>query len=527
MNGLFNQITHFWSELSVGQKVSISASVLGVFVGMALLLFWSSRPEMQLLFGRLEAEEMSEVVSELESSKVEYELRSNGTAVWVRAGDVHAIRMNLASKGLPATGGVGFEIFDEANFGYSEKHQQINYIRALQGELGRTVAQLQGVRSARVMVVMPENRLLLDQNKGRATASVFVDTGGHLLDEGSINAVRFLVASAVEGLELNEVAVVDNRGNVLSERVRTSEAFGAASGHLRMQQKYEGYLTEKVESMLLPVVGPGNVVARVSVDLETEESTLVQETYDPEGQVVARQTKMEEGSDTTETSGGNAPAGVAANLPEEQAENAPDSLASTSESRKNTETEYLVNRQMREVRKSPGDIRQVTAAVFIAPRTKIDEESGEPVADPRTPEEMERLTSMVINALGIAELADNSVEPKVTLSEMPFVEPEQEDGVFGFINDTLYRWIDMSRNFIAIGVAVIIFLVFLRMLRRHRFDQFGVEIIEDKDPAPQPDEKKKKMMAKPTPQLLNDLISQKPDNVSIALKNWMTSNSNR
>ncbi len=527
MKGFVHQITHFWSELSAVQKLSITLSVLGVFVGMATLLYWSSRPSMQLLYGGLEAEEMAEVVQELDSQKVDYELRSNGRGVWVRSSEVHGVRMSLAAKGMPATGGVGFEIFDEGNFGYSEKHQQINYVRAVQGELGRTISQLQGVRQARVMVVMPENRLLLDNARNRATASVFVDTGGHMLDEGSINAVRFLVANAVEGLDLNDVAVVDSRGNVLSERVRSDESYSLANGHLRMQQKHESYLQEKIEALLLPVVGPGNVVARVSVDLETEATTLVEEVYDPEGQVIARQTKTEEGTETTETSGGNVAAGIAANLPEEQADGGPGSLNSTSDTRKNSETEYLVNRQTRETRKSPGDIREVTAAVFVAAKTQVNEESGELEPAPRTPEELDSIHEMVSNALGLAVPTGSNVQPKVTITEMPFIGVEEDESLWGMVNGPLYRWLDLGKNFAAVGVAVLLFMVFLRMLRRHRFDQFGVEIIEDREPVAQADDRRQRMLAKPTPQLLNDLISQKPDNVSIALKNWMTSNSSR
>ncbi|MGF1483009.1 MAG: flagellar basal-body MS-ring/collar protein FliF [Opitutales bacterium] len=527
MSGITSQLTQFWTELSTPQRMSIVLAIAGVFIGMGALMYWSSRPSMQLLYGGLEPEEMAEVVQELEAQGVPHELRSNGHGVWVPSADVHSLRMSLAAKGLPATGGVGFEIFDEGNFGYSEKHQQINYIRAIQGELSRTISQLSGVRDARVMVVMPENRLLLDSAKNRATASVFVDTGGRVLDESSINAVRFLVANAVEGLELNEVAVVDSRGNVLSERVRSDESYSLAGGHLRMQQKHESYLQDKIEQLLLPVVGQGNVVARVSVDLETEATTMVEEIYDPEGQVVARQTKTEEGTDSTESSGGNTAAGITANLPEEQAEGGAGSMNRTSDTRKNTETEYLVNRQTRETRKSPGDIRNVTAAVFVAARTQLNAETGEVEAAPRTPEEIQSIQEMVSKALGLAVPQGTNVKPQVTVSEMPFIVPETEDGLWAMINGPLYRWMETGKSFLAVGVAVLLFMIFVRMLRRHRFDQFGVEIVEDREPIVQPGERRQRMMAKPTPQLLNDLISQKPDNVSIALKNWMTSNSSR
>ena len=148
------------------------------------------------------------------------------------------------------------------NFGISDFIQRTNYIRAIQGELSRTIAQLNGVKAARVMVVMPENKLLVNTVKGRATASVFVDTGAMRLDRESVNSVRFLVANSVEGLLLEDVAVVDQRGNVLSEELQETGIAGS-SGQLKYRQELESYFSEKVETMLGRVVGMNNVVARV------------------------------------------------------------------------------------------------------------------------------------------------------------------------------------------------------------------------------------------------------------------------
>ena len=156
--------------------------------------------------------------------------------------------MDLAAKGLPSGDGVGFEIFDKGQFGLSDFVQRTNYLRAIQGELARTISQLQGVRAARVMIVQPENRLLLTDQGVKSTASVFVDLGGGRLDPDQVNAIRHLVANSVQGLVPDQVAVVDNHGHVLSEELKQDPTLGTASSQIRYRQQVEDYLAKKVES---------------------------------------------------------------------------------------------------------------------------------------------------------------------------------------------------------------------------------------------------------------------------------------
>ena len=159
MKQFFQQITKIWTELGTPQRMIVSAAALAVVAGIGALLFWAQSPDMKLLYGKLGEKEASEVVAVLEEKNIQFELRGGGTSIYVPSNDVYRVRMDLAAKGLPNTDGVGFEIFDRSNFGISDFVQRTNYSRALQGELSRTVAQMKGVKSARVMVVMPESRL--------------------------------------------------------------------------------------------------------------------------------------------------------------------------------------------------------------------------------------------------------------------------------------------------------------------------------------------------------------------------------
>lgn len=519
MSEFLQQIAGFWRELGLNQRVSIVFSIFGVFAGMVALLIWTSRPSLRLLYGRLDSKDMAEVIAAAEEKEIPYRMGAGGSSIFVPGDQVYRLRMELAANGIPNGSGVGFEIFDRGNFGISDFVQRTNYIRAVQGELSRTISQLQGVSSARVMIVVPENRLLVTNEKGRATASVFIDTGGGQLATESVNSIRFLVANSVEGLLIDDVAVVDNHGNVLSEELRQVGVAGASSGQLKYRRGLEEYYAKKVETMLGTVVGPGNVVARVSVEVDSEASTVLEERFDPDSQVARSETLVEDTTVSNE-SRPRQTVGVTAKVPEEgETENSGSSNAMTTsqEVRKNKTIAYEINRSTIETVKNPGKITRISAAVFLAMRMDGEGENAEPL--PRTEEELNSLKAMVANALGVNLKAKNSAGSLITLEEAVFkgLPAPSEEG-FTLLQDRIMRWYEVLRNFIAVGVAVIMFLIFLRMVKRHRPEKFNFEIIPDsrQDGVNQA----RDVTPRVTPELLNSLILEKPENVSAALKTW-------
>ena len=160
-----NQLLNIWKQLGVGQRISIALTTLLVALGLTALVFWSSRPDYALLYGKLDEAEAAKVVAALDEAKVPYQINRGGGSISVPSDKVHYMRMQLASKGIPRGEGVGFEIFDKPNFGISDFVQRANYLRAVQGELSRTIGQVDAIEAARVMIVMPENRLLVDNTK--------------------------------------------------------------------------------------------------------------------------------------------------------------------------------------------------------------------------------------------------------------------------------------------------------------------------------------------------------------------------
>lgn len=219
MNDVLERIKDFWAGTSLGQKLTLGAATVGVVAAAIFFLSYSGGDSTMVPLVRdVDPAEMPKVVEVIEQNQVAYELDPAGTTVSVPKEDASKLRMALASKGMPSTGQVCFEIFDEGGFGISDFVQRTNYVRALQGELARTISSLDEVKSVRVMVVLPQNELILSEDPNdRPSASVFVNTGGNILDKKTVNAIQFLVANSVKGVSRERVSVMDNQGNTLSE----------------------------------------------------------------------------------------------------------------------------------------------------------------------------------------------------------------------------------------------------------------------------------------------------------------------
>ncbi len=507
MKAFLQQFAQLWRQFGVNQRVSIVVAVVGVIAGMTALVVWSHRPHMQLLYGRLGEKDIAEVLTAVQAAGVTYEIGAGGSSVYVPGDSVHKLRMQLATKGVPAGEGVGFEVFDRANFGISDFVQRTNFVRALQGELSRTIAQIQGVRAARVIIVQPENRLLFSEVKAKPTASVFVE--GSVSAE-SVNSIRFLVANAVEGLRADDVAVVDNRGNVLTEGLKDDPQFGAASSQMKLRKSVEDYFAGKVETMLAKVLGPGSAVVRVSADLDLESTTRTEERYDPDGQVLRSDISTEDSTVTTEMDAAKTAAtGASANVPGPAGPDAAGKAGgkNSEQIRKNKTQSYEINRITLNAVRAPGTVSRVTAAVFVASRKEA-----------RTPAELDSLRKMVINALGLKAADDKEVAKIVTLEEVPFDSaPAQKTSVVDFaLSNT-----DIFKHGFAVLVAVALILVFVRMLKRAKPDEIPIEILEPLRAAPAAG-----VPAEPqvSVEMLNEMIRQKPGNIGAALRGWMASN---
>ena len=525
MKTFAQSLLSLWRQLGLNQRVSLVVSALAVLLVMVGLVVWSRQPDYQLLYGRLSEKDAAAIVSSLQAQGVRHRVGQGGASVYVPSDQVHRLRMELAGKGLPGGEGVGFEIFDKGQFGLSDFVQRTNYNRAIQGELARTIAQLDGVASARVMIVQPENRLLLTEQGVKPTASVFVEVRNRLEAE-AVNSIRHLVANSVQGLAPDSVAVVDQRGRVLSTELKEDPLLGSASSLIRHRQQVEDYFAKKIETMLEPVLGPGQAIVRVSAEIDNEGAVLTEERFDPDSAVIRTQSNTEDSNSSTEQRRGGL-TGVAANTPGAPAdaaakENERPSVAN-SQNRKNASVTYEINRTTSSIRRNPGGIKSLTAAVIVASRPA---ESADTPAAPRTPAELEALRRVVVNALGLRVSSGQSIDDIVSLQETAFRPPAIDSRIETLVSETrVQSWIETASRYVAVAVALGAFFLFYRTLRRQRPEPVPVELLaaasagrNGKHPAG--------LSGAPTPELLNELIRQKPANVGNALRDWVAAKGN-
>jgi flagellar M-ring protein FliF len=513
---MLDQFTKLWRELGINQKVSLLFAIFGIVVVTIGLLVWAGRSKMQLLYGGLDSKDMADVSKSVESLGVKFEIRNGGASIYVESSEVYHVRMRLAADGIPSGGGVGYEIFDSGSFGVSSFVQHTNFVRAIQGELARTINQLDGVNSSKVMIVIPENELLINGPIKKPTASVFVDTGARTLGIDAVDSIRSLVSNSVEGMNPNDVAVVDNRGNVISAALQDEGAVGMSSGQVKYRKSLEDYYTKKVETMLAKVVGNDNVVVRVSVGLDMDMQTLVEEQYDPNIQVVRNENTSENQLVSTETVKTGV-AGEQANVLGGEANASEDSVRSNSnESKKVKDTTYEISKTTIETVKNPGGIRSLNAAVFLALQF-VDNGQGVLEPSPRTTEQLDRIRQMVVNALGIEYETQEDLARRVTIEETEFKKNNFFDGS-GSTFTSLPDIIDLLKSILAIGISIFMLMFFFRMIKNSSGSGSQMEVLP-------PDEDGRIGLAKDinsniSPELLNELIKQNPDKISSALKNW-------
>jgi flagellar M-ring protein FliF len=363
---LLKQLAGIWKELGLNQKVTVMAAAFAVFGGLIAVLVWGGRTDYSLLYGNLDTAEAGRVTQALDSSSVQYKISQGGGAIYVPSSQVHQMRMQLATQGIPKGEGIGYELLDKNTLGMSDFMQHANYNRAVQGELARTISKFNGIDSARVMIVSPENRLLIDPGR-HPTASVFL-TMRRMSRPASeaVSAIQMLVANSIEGLSVNHVSVVDNTGNVLSVHDEDGSLIAVTSSRLRARQEVENYLAKKVETMLEKVVGTGNVVARVSADINTDSETITQEVYDPLNKVIKTENSTIERTSEPATNPGG-PAGITPNIATGGA-NTQIAAGATNQVdflKQDTVTEYAVSKSMTNKVVLPGHIKELNAAIFV------------------------------------------------------------------------------------------------------------------------------------------------------------------
>jgi flagellar M-ring protein FliF len=294
MNGFIQTAGEFLQRLNPAQKAGLAAVVLGAATILAAVAFWASRPDYALLFANLSSTDAGKVVETLQSERVKYQLRDGGTAVFVPRQDVYELRLRFAGEGVISDGPTGYELFDSGTLGMTDFMQKLNLKRALEGELARTISSIRQVDIARVHLVMPE-RSAFREAQTQPSASVVLKLAGNTrIGQDQIEGITSLVAGAVEGLDPSQVTVLDTRGTMLSNPARIAGERLETSNQLKHQRAIEQHLTEKTQSLLDQMLGPGNSVVRVAASLDFTRSIAERDIIDPESATIVSEERLEE-----------------------------------------------------------------------------------------------------------------------------------------------------------------------------------------------------------------------------------------
>jgi len=496
----------------------VAVLLLGFF---AFLILRATSPQMAALYSDLTFDDSAAIISELQSMNVPYELRGEGESILVPRDRITAVRMELAQSGLPTRGQVGYEIFDEQNtLGATSFVQNINQVRALEGELARTITSLARIRSARVHLVLPERELFSREHQD-PTASIVLAVRGELT-AGEIRAIQHLVSSAVEGLSPNRVSIVDDSGRLLASGEGNNE-LNPASGEIEERTlAIENRMRSRLEELLANVVGPGRARVQVTAELNLDRLTTTSETFDPDGQVV-RSTQTREQSNSTNAQPTEGPVTVANELPgggNDTGTNASTDQSSTTEETVNFEISRVTETKIDEA----GDIRRLSVAVVVD-GIYTQDEAGNATYVPREPAEMEQLSALVRSAVGYDEERGDAVQVvNMQFAERPGVDTigSEAPGLLDFTRDDLMNFAEMA---VTIIIALALMLFVLRPLLRRVLEP------ESEPLALQPTETSQGAIAGPAgepeqissqqhPHLTQDLIEQRNAAVP-ATPEWM------
>jgi flagellar M-ring protein FliF len=396
------------------KKVMLLAVLALVIASLILFFAWIQRADYQVLYSNLAEEDAASIIQKLQELKIPYKT-SSGT-VMVPSDKVYDVRLQLASQGLPQGGGVGFELFDKTSFTMTDFVQKLNYRRALQGELSRTIRSLSEVDQCRVHLAVPEKSLFMTE-EDRPKASVLVKLKqGRKLSQSQVQGIVHLVSSSVEGLDPKDVAVVDSRGEMLTSPMEG--AFGITNTQREYQQNIEKDLENRIVAILEPIVGRGKVKAKVSAEIDFTKIEKTEEKFDPDSQVARSEQKIVEKA--INGNKGGVP-GVSSNLPAKPA--TPTSQSQMQSEKKSETINYEISKVTSHIINSSGEIKRQSAVVLVDGIYTVQQGSAEKKYTPRSSEEISQFEDMVKKAIGFkSERGD-----EVRVVNMPFETNLQED----------------------------------------------------------------------------------------------------
>ena len=457
----FSQMIKNLGPMRLGMMGLVGILLVIFFIFMATRLGGTN---MTLLYGDLDSSDSAAIVSQLASKKVPHEVR--GDEVWVASDKVFQMRIAMAEQGLPGSGSIGNEIFDKNSaLGSTNFLQNINQIRALQGELQKTITSLDKIKNARVHIVMPK-RELFSREKQSPSASVVLNIRSGSLAKQQVAAIQHLVAAAVPSLQPNKISVVDQRGNLLAKGFEDDSPEAVAAKSEERRRAFESQLAAKVTRLLEKTVGSRKVQTQVSADIDFDRINTTEERFDPEGQVV-RSTQSLESSRNSKEAEASPPVSVGTNLPDPNLGTGDSASNTANENRTEETVNFEISKVIKNHIRDIGTVKKISVAVLVDGIVK-ENNDGDEVYEPRKKAELELLSTLVKGAIGFDANRGDVVEIINMKFADPLVadEPEMEL-FFGLDKNDLLR---MAEILVLSIVAILVILLVVRPLVSRAFE---------------------------------------------------------
>ena len=441
--------TDFWTNKSLAQRILLGGLLASLLIAFFGMIFWLNRTDYKVLYSGLYQEDAASVIEYLQKEKIPYEIGDNGGTILVPTDMVYEARLKLAGQGSLHGQGVGFELFDENKIGQTNFVQGINYQRALQGELSRTISELAEVESARVHLVLPNKSLFVEEQAPPSAAIMLKLKGGRTLTAQQVQAIVNLVSTSVEGMTADHITLADSRGKVLYEPKGDTDMTGMTSTQLEYQMGMQRSLEQRIEQLLTPIVGPGRVIARVNADLDFDRTTIRKEIFDPKSAVVRSEVKSEE-----ETQGS---ANVAGGTPDPNLQGENDQMASgtaQSSARTSSTTNFDINREEQQIIAQVGSIKRLSVAVLVDGKY-TQQQDGTFAFEPLPVEQIAQLRQLAQRAVGFDDTRGDAIE----VSSISFGEPAGAEQAP--LLDVASRYFQLLGKPLLNTLVILLFLLFV------------------------------------------------------------------
>lgn len=439
-----SQLKEFIGKLTTTQKAIFGGVLVAVVIGIASLFFITTDENMKVLFSNLEQGDAAKIVESLKEKNIPYELKDNGATILIPEKTVMDTRLALASDGLPENSVVGYELFDKTNLGMSEFVQKLNYRRALEGELAKTIASLDEVKKARVHLVIPEKTLFKADQKMPTSSVTLQFKSGRSISKVSIQGIQNLVAGSVEGMKTEDVVVLDSKGKILSEAaIDENSVAGLTATQLTQQNRVEEHLTSKVQSLLDGVIGAGNSQVRVSAELDFTRIEQTKTDFDPEKQVTRSEQNIVDRNQTA------------------------DSLSypyvNMSKDMTNSITNYELSKSVEHIIHDVGAVKRLSIAVMINGVTKIIDKEGVKTLEytPRSDEEINKFNQIVKNAVGF----DPSRNDQISVINIPFDNSDMESELEEFYSKQWYEQPENQKILFLLGIILVTMILMFALIQ--------------------------------------------------------------